>query len=422
MHAFDRKTGFYSSLETLSQPQRQDYLLRRLQETLGFAYQFAPAIKKKLDEAGVKPADIRTLDDLKYIPVTKKSELIKLQQQNPPFGGFCTQPLHALKRIYASPGPLFEPGYDDPLDDRWEQAFFNTGFRPGDLVQVTFSYHLVPGAFYFEEGLQHIGCTVVPGGVGNTEIQLDVMRKLKVTGVVGTPSFLMTLAERAQEKHLDPKRDFCLEVAFVIAEMLTPKMRQTLESTWGCTVRQAYGTADVGCLAYECWVAEGMHICDKCIVEILTPENYEPTPPGEVGEVVATVFNRAYPLIRFATGDLSYLLPAPCSCGRTSARLGKILGRADQSVKVKGLFVHPTQIEFIKQNFPEIKSCQLVINHHNYKDEITFYVELKGIEASEGLRQKLEAALKETLRLKVKIAFCQKIAPDAPLIVDKRCW
>ena len=421
-----RTTGYYNeSLETLSAEERGAYQNGELQRIVGHAYKNAPAVRRKFDESQVKPHEIRGVKDLERLPITHKHELASLQQEDPPFGGFLGVPLERLKRICMSPGPIYEPEDIHSRNDRWTQAFFAAGFRKGDIGQITFSYHLVPPAFWFEDALHRLGCTATPGGVGNTELQVRMMHDLKVTGYIGTPSFLVNISKKAVEVDYDLQRDLFLEVGFVAGEMLPESLRAELEQSFGMILRQGYGTADVGCLGYECYYKNGMHFPYNCIVEIVDPETGEQLGPGETGEIVATVFDEAYPMIRFGTGDLCYYTDEPCPCGRTSHRLVKILGRLDQVTKVKGMFVHPGNAEEVAGKFPEIDRWQVLVTREGHVDEMTFCIELKeGCEAAEGLAERIEEAIPTSMRVRGKVKFVARgtLPEDYKKIEDKRKW
>ncbi|MBW2108998.1 MAG: AMP-binding protein [Deltaproteobacteria bacterium] len=422
----DRTSGFYNqSLETMSVSQRAEYLDAALRKIVAHAYENAPAIRSKFDQNGVRPQDIKSVRDLERLPITHKHELAALQEKDPPFGGFLGLPRNRLKRICMSPGPIYEPEPIENNNDRWTQAFFAAGFRKGDVGQITFSYHLVPPAFWFEDALHALGCIAIPGGVGNTELQARMMHDLKVTGYVGTPSFLATIAQKARELGYDPRKDLDLEVGFVSGEMLPESLRSELEDTFGMVVRQGYGTADVGCLAYECYHKDGMHIPYNCIVEIVDPDTGKQLGPGETGAVVATVFDKVYPMIRFGTGDLSYITDEPCACGRTNPRIVKILGRLDQVTKVKGMFIHPGNADDVAARFEEIERYQVVVDRRGHVDEMTFVVELKpGVEPSDALRQRIEAAIPQAMRVRGKVRFVSPgtLPEDLKKIDDRRTW
>jgi phenylacetate-CoA ligase len=422
----DRKSGYFRpELEKMTGEQRGAYQALRLREVLGHAWENAPAIRKRLEGAGIRLDDIGGVDDLEKLPVLKKTELIEEQRSNLPFGGFCALHRAELRRIYVSPGPIYEPGEREYEDYRWAQALYAGGFRSGDIAQITFNFNMVPVGFWLDEALQQLGCISVPAGVGNTELQIQIMKELGVAAYLGTPSFLATIAERAEKMGLDLRRDLRLKVGFVAAEPLPETLRSDLENRFDMLIRQSYGTADVGCLGYECIEKNGMHVPEECIVEIVEPETGRRLAPSETGEVVATVFDRSYPLIRFGTGDLSYYTDEPCGCGRTSARLVRIVGRSDQMTKVKGLFVHPNQVEEVRKKFPALGNSQIVVLREGNQDRMIFRAEPAVPDTNvEALRDELTRVIQEILRLKGEVEFVApgSIPPDAKKIDDQRKW
>ncbi len=427
MAEIDRTPGFFNKgLETMAFPEREEYLNGRLREIVQYAYKNAPAFKEKLDSANLGPHAIKTVKDLEGIPVTNKSQLMELQRKGPPFGGLAGVPIEELRRIYVSPGPIYEPGEREYEEIAWAQALYAAGFRPGDIAVNTFSYHMVPFALNMVDNtLNMLRCVTVPTGVGNTEIQINIMRDLRVTGYCGTPSFLHTIAERAEEMGLDLRKDLTLRVGFVAAEMLPESLRDSLEAKFEMTLRQGYGTADVGCLGYECIHKGGMHFPEDKIVEIVNPETKEQRPPGEVGEIVATCFNKAYPLIRYGTGDLSYAIDEPCPCGRTSPRLVRILGRVDQVTKVRGMFIHPNQADQVATRHPEISRYQVLVTRREHRDEMTFRVELGDATADPGLfAESLKQTIRDVMKLRGEVEFVSRgtIPDGAKKIDDQREW
>ncbi len=423
----DRTSGYLKkNLEPLPPKKRVEYLNRRLRGIIQYAYKHSVAVRNKLESVGLKPKDIQTIKDLENIPITKKAELVELQKKNPPFGGFEAVPIESLRRIYVSPGPILEPGEAEYEDLGWAQAMFAAGFRPGDVVINTFSYHMVPfGMQMVDNSLRQAGCVVVPTGVGNTEQQVNIMKSLKINGYCGTPSFLLNLAEKAEEMGLDCRKDLNLQVAFVAAEMLPESLRSKLEEKFGMRIRQSYGTADIGCLGYECREKNGMHIPDDRIVEIVDPHTGKPVGPGKPGEIVATTFNKVYPLIRFGTGDLSILAETLCPCGRTSPRLVKILGRVDQATKVRGLFVHPGQVDEVASKHPQIAKVQVIVTRNEHKDEMTFRVELKEEGSQpEKLKSEIEQSIRDVMKVRGDVQFVSRgaIPAEAKKIEDHRTW
>jgi phenylacetate-CoA ligase len=374
----------------------------------------------------LKPRDIQTIKDLEKIPITKKTELMELQQKNPPFGGFEGVPITEMRRIFISPGPIYEPGEIEFDELGWAQGMYAGGFRPGDIVINTFSYHMVPFALQMVDNSLHmIGCISIPMGVGNTEQQVNALKNLKANAYCGTPSFLLNIAEKAEEMGLDFKKDINLRVGFVAAEMLPESLRSKLEEKFGMIIRQTYGTADVRCLGYECMKKNGMHVPDDKIVEIVDPDTGKQLGPGKMGEIVATTFNKVYPLIRFGTGDLSILTETPCPCGRTSPRLLKILGRVDQATKVRGLFVHPGQVSEVASKHSQIGNYQIVITRKEHKDEMTFQIELKEeVSDPEKLKEEIERSIRDVMKIRGDVKFVPKgtIPDGARKIEDQRTW
>jgi phenylacetate-CoA ligase len=423
----DRTMGFFKkNLETIPHKKRLEYLNQKLRGIIQYAFKNSVAFKNKMDSVGLKPKDIQTIKDLEKIPITKKADLVELQKRNPPFGGFEAVPIETLRRIYVSPGPILEPGEAEYEDLGWAQAMFAAGFRPGDIVMNTFSYHMVPfGMQMVDNSLRQAGCIVVPTGVGNTEQQVNIMKSLRVNGYCGTPSFLLNLAEKAEEMGLDCRKDLNLQVAFVAAEMLPESLRSKLEEKFGMKIRQSYGTADIGCLGYECREKNGMHIPDDRIVEVVDPHTGKPVGPGKPGEIVATTFNKVYPLIRFGTGDLSVLTETLCPCGRTSPRLVKILGRVDQATKVRGLFVHPGQVDEVAAKHREIARYQVVVTRKEHKDEMTYRVELKEETLQpEKLKEEIEKSIRDVMKVRGDVQLVPKgtIPDGAKKIADQRTW
>ena len=320
----DRTEGIYNRREVLDESERRQYCLIQLKDLLSYAYRYSEDVKKRFDRAQFNVEKFKTLSDIKHIPLLKKKELIFLQSIGPRLGGLLTKDIGELKRIFLSPGPIFDP--EDRMDDYWgyTEAFYSVGFRPGDVVQVTFNYHLSPAGLMFEEPLRNLGCASIPAGPTDPGTQLDIMQKLRVSGYVGTASYLMHLAQKAEEKGINLRKDLFQEVAFVTGERLSEKMRNQLEKKFDIILRQGYGTADVGCIGYECFHKTGLHISNRCYVEICHPDTGIPLKDGEVGEIVVTSFNKTYPLIRLATGDLSYIDRAPCACGLVRPHQGHV--------------------------------------------------------------------------------------------------
>ncbi len=427
MAEIDRTPGFLDrKLETMGLPEKAEYLNQRLRDIVQHAYENAPAFKEKLNSVNLRPDAIKTVKDLEKIPITNKAQLMETQGKAPPFGGLAAAPVEGLRRIYVSPGPIYEPGEREYEEIAWAQGLYAAGFRRGDIVVNTFSYHMVPFAMNMVDNtLNMLGCVTIPTGVGNTEIQINIMKDLRVTGYCGTPSFLHALADKAEEMGLDLKKDLSLRVGFVAAEMLPESLRNSLEAKFDMIIRQSYGTADVGSLGYECIQKTGMHFPEDKIVEIVDPETQKQLPVGEVGEIVATTFNRVYPLIRYGTGDLSYVADDPCPCGRTSPRLLRILGRVDQVTKVRGMFIHPSQADQVAARHPQISRHQVVVTRREHRDEMTFRVEIKEAAVDrEALADSLKQTIRDVMKLRgeIEIVSTGTIPEGAKKIDDRREW
>jgi phenylacetate-CoA ligase len=402
--------------------ERQRYVRSQLRETLQHAAKHTSHLRGRLEAAGLTLDRLAEPEELLRLPPLRKKDLPSLQGQAPPFGGLAAVPARTLQRIFVSPGPIYDP--EGPGPDYWRmaRAMFAAGFRRGDIALNTFAYHLTPAGSMCDEGLAALGCVVIPMGGGNTEMQVQMLRHVQATGYVGTPSFLHTILQRAEEMGLKPLRDLSLEVAFVSGGMLPESLRILMREQYGVGVTQAYASADLGLIAYECERRAGMHVAEDLILQIADPETGEGVADGEAGEVVVTAFNKVYPLIRFGTGDLSVLDPAPCPCGRTSPRLTRILGRADDVTKVRGMFVHPSQLDTVMAEIPEVSRYQLVVRRKGFEDDLTLRVETQG--ASPEFMARLEARVREAIKLRARVEAIPMgtIAPDAKKISDERTW
>lgn len=421
MSTVDRRHGYWNrAKETMSADARAAYQDRWLGRLLRHAWEKAPGVRRRLEHAGLAPDAIHGVDDLARLPVIKKSEMPDLQKADPPFGGFCTVPVARIRKIFVSPGPILEPM--GPELGAWhaETGLYAGGFRRGDIVLNTFLYQLVPAAHELDEALNLIGCAVVPTGVGNTDTQVTVARAVRATGFVGTPSFLMTVLRRAEEMGVA----LGLQVAQVGAEPLPESLRQQFENGYGIMTRQGFGTADIGLVAYECPEKSGMHLGEDAIVQVCDPQTGEPLPPGHIGEIVATVNNATYPMLRFATGDLTVIDDARCPCGRTSPRMLGWRGRADEVTKVRGMFIHPRQADEVAGRVQGIQRHQVVVGREGHQDTLTFRVELVEGAAAAAVSRELEAAIRDVMKLRgrVEVTPPGAIAGDARKIVDQRTW
>ena len=421
----DRTPGLYDpGLEGMSVERRRAYQVERLQAVVRHAYNSSPGFRRRMEAAGLVPAALKTPADLAHLPILKKSTLPHLQKQDPPFGGLLAVPPSEVSRIYQSPGPIYEP--EGRKADYWRmaRAFYAGGFRPGDVAQVTFAYHLTPGGWICDSGLRALGCVVVPAGIGSTEVQVQLMRELGVTGFVGTAAFFSTLISKAEEMGSDVVRDLRLEVVSLGGAMMAESLRRMMADRYGLMIGQTYVIGDLGLIGYECENASGMHVADDLIVQILEPQSGADVATGEPGEVVVTVFDQVYPLIRFGTGDLSALTTEPCPCGRTSARLTGIMGRVDEVTKIKGMFVHPRQVDEVGRAFPEVQRCQVVVRLKGHDDEMTFRVELASGVEPDALLTKLKEKAKDLLKIRANVEVVPPgtIADGAKKILDERRW
>ena len=412
------ETQFYDTLETRDPAEREAALMSALPQIIAAAKERAPAYRRLL--AGVHPEEVVDRRSLAELPLTRKSELIELQRQNPPFGGLTAAPIASLRRVFVSPGPIYEPEGRRPDYWRFARALFAAGFRAGDLVHNTFSYHLTPAGAMVESGAEALGCPVIPAGTGQTEQQLRTIADLQPVGYLGTPSFLKVLLDRAASEGADVSS---LKKALVGAEALPLALRAEFASR-GLGVLQCYGTADIGIIAYESTspqgeLCEGMVVDEGIILELVLPGTGEPVAPGEVGEVVVTTLTPEYPLIRFATGDLSAMLPGPSPCGRTNHRIKGWLGRADQTTKVRGMFVHPEQVAEVLRRHKSIIRARLVVERPRSTDEMTLLAELgEPAEDLERIAETLQAVTK--MRGTVSRVPEGGLPTDGKLIEDRR--
>ncbi|TVO67013.1 phenylacetate--CoA ligase family protein [Denitromonas ohlonensis] len=407
--------NFFDAREHRDPAERERDLLARLPQQIQHAKAKTPAFASLLK--AVDPSTITSREALSALPVTRKSELLELQKAARPFGGFS-----AIKwgvscaRVFASPGPLYEP--EGARENYWRmaRALFAAGFREGDLVHNTFSYHMTPAGSMMETGAHAIGCSVFPGGVGQTEQQLAAMLDLQPVAYTGTPSFLRILLEKADEAGIA----LSLSKAFVSGEAFPPSQRDALAAR-GIHAYQAYATADIGLIAYETPAREGLVIDEDVLVEIVRPGTGDPVAEGEVGEVVVTTFNPDYPLIRFGTGDLSAVLPGASPCGRTNARIKGWMGRADQTTKIKGMFVHPGQVAAVVKRHPEIQRARLVVDNPDLTDRMTLKCEAAEDAA---LQAGIVASLRELTKLRGEVAFCAvgSLPNDGKVIDDVRTY
>jgi len=405
---------FFDSLETRSPEERHQQQMALLPAHIQHAKEHTRAYAGLF--ADVDPNGISSAEALSQLPVTRKSNLHDAQQQDKPFGGYASQAPGNLLRVFSSPGPIYEPEGDTADYWRIARALYAAGFRAGDLVHNAYSYHFTPAGAMMETGAQQIGAGVFPAGTGQTQLQVEAMADLRPQGYAGTPSFLRILLEKAAELSIDVSS---LSKALVSGEALPPSLRQQFSDN-GIDTYQAYATADLGLIAYESQAREGLIVDEGIVVEIVRPGTGDPVAAGEVGEVLVTTFNTHYPLIRFATGDLSAVLPGASPCGRTNLRIKGWMGRADQTTKVKGMFVHPHQVDQICKRHPEIVRARLVVTNPDNKDALTLQCALSGADAGTG--QAIEETIRDILKLRgaVEIVDSGTLPNDGKVIDDTR--
>jgi phenylacetate-CoA ligase len=409
----------YDGLETRAPEAREAALMAALPRHLAHAKKNAPGWARILKD--VDAAAVTSRAALAALPVTRKSELAELQKSMPPLGGLNATPVAKLAKLYVSPGPVYDP---EGLGSDWwrtARAVHAAGFRAGDLVLNGFSYHFTPAASMVESGARALGCTVVPGGTGQTEMQAAAIRDLRITGFGGTPSFLKLIVEKADEIKADISS---LQKAIVGAEYLPPALRAAMAAR-SIRVLQLYATADIGLLAYESAmpdgkVNEGMILDEALILEIVRPGTGDPVPAGDVGEVVVTSFNADYPLVRFATGDLSAVLPGTSPCGRTNTRIKGWMGRADQTTKVRAMFVTPRQVNEVLRRHKEVLKARLVVAGETGNDLMTLKCEVR--ERPAGLAEAIVASIRDVTKLRgeVELVAPGSLPNDGKVIDDTR--
>lgn len=415
-------TMFYDALETRTPQEREAALMAALPLQVAHAQTASSAFASIL--SGVDPASITTRQALAQLPVTRKYELLERQQAERArdgnvFGGFSALGFGpGMRRVFASPGTIYEP--EGTRGDYWRmaRAIYAAGFRSGDLIHNSFSYHFVPAGSMMETGAHALGCTVFPGGTGQTEQQVQAMAELQPAGYIGTPSFLKLIVEKAADMGVPLPS---VKRAMVSAEAFPPSLRDWLAER-GIAGYQCYGSADLGLIAYETTAREGLVLDEGVIVEIVRPGTGDPVPEGEVGELVVTTLNPDYPLIRFGTGDLSAVLPGHCPTGRTNTRIKGWMGRADQTTKVRGMFVHPGQIAAIARRFPQVLRARLVVSGEMANDQMVLQVETT--ETAEGLAHQLSEAIRDVTKLRGDIEMVPpgSLPNDGKVIDDTRSY
>jgi phenylacetate-CoA ligase len=411
--------GTERDLEYLPYEDVLQFQIKRIHELMAGPWQKAAGFVRRLAEAGATTDDLNTPEDIRRFPILRKSELTAIQGAEPPFGGQITVSPGQLRRIYSSPGPIYDPDGRLTSYYRWEKTLAACGFKEGDVVLNCLSYHLTPAGAMFEEGAGNLGCAVIPAGIGNSEIQVQVASHLKSNAYIGLPSYLKVLLEKAGEIGVK----MAIEKAFVIAEKLPESLRAEFQDSYGIKTRQGYGTAEAGAIAYECETGNGMHFEPSVLLEILEPDSGLPVQPGEAGEVVVTVMNPINTLLRFATGDLSSAVYEECPCGRKSPRLTGILGRVDQVTKVRGLFVHPGQLGEVMSGYSEVARYRAVIVRERAMDDMIIELQC-GKPLPDDKLEEIRGKVRETLKLAIRVVQVKEgtIPEDAPVIEDRREW
>jgi phenylacetate-coenzyme A ligase PaaK-like adenylate-forming protein len=406
-------TDHYDALETRRPADRDAELFAQLPDVLRKAMA-APAYAERLD--GIDPAAITSRDALAKLPVLRKSDLPALHKAALPFGGLVTAPLGSFGRLFTSPGPIFEPQATET--DSWgsARALFAAGLRPGDVMLNTFSYHLTPGGFIFDSAARALGCAVIPAGPGNTEQQFELIEAYRPSAYGGTPDFLKILLDNAASSGRDVSS---IKRAVVSGAAFPPSLQAEVKSR-GIDAYQAFGTADLGLIAFETPARDGMVINEGLIFEIVRPGTGDPVPEGDVGEIVVTSLNPHHPWIRLALGDLTAALPGTSACGRTNTRIKGWMGRADQTTKVKGMFVRPEQIAEIGKRHPELGRLRLVVGRANENDAMTLKAECGS--PSEALREQVGATLRAVTKLggNVELLAPGSLPNDGKMIADER--
>lgn len=400
----------------------------QLRRVIEHAYANSPEVRERFDRAGIAPSDIRSEADLVRVPVLTKDEAIARQQADPPFGGMLATPLSAVSHLFFSPGPLYEPG-PEPDDEAWDVAVAllrDAGFGPGDIILNSLSYHLVPAGYLFDGAFTRLGATVIPGGTGSAELQLQMAQQLGATGYVGTPSFLLGLLQKAEEAGLDTQRDLRLRRAVTTAEPLPPNLRQTLVGQYGLLVYNTYATAELGVLAVNSGEGMAMRLLPAPIIQVVNPDSGEVVGPGETGEVVVTNSNRLYPLIRFGTGDMAMNIDPRPGESTQEERSIILVGRRGEAVKVRGMFLHPNQLRFAAAQVPGVRAMQAVITRPDgVRDHFALRVDaIEGADEA-AIDAGLRAAVQGICRVRVdevQIAPAGSVAADSPGVVDERDW
>ena len=418
-----KESLYYDAKEKTSLSKRQSYYDQTLAKMVRLGYKKASRVKKIFDERNIDPLKIKSVKDLEKLPVISREELVKLEKEEPPYGGFSAKDM-TTDRIFTSPGPVYEPHLTEK-DPIWGRGYYAAGFRRGDVVLNAFSYHMVAAGLTFHSGLRRVGATVIPSGASSTENQVQLIRDLRATAYTGTPSFLMAIIKKAEEMGYNFRSDFEVRRASFVAEPLQPSLREKFEKEYGIDTYQMYGATEVGDVAYECRTKRGWHICEEVVVEIVDPATGKQVESGELGEIVVTRLNHVFFLFRFGTGDLSKVIKERCSCGRTSWRLAGISGRVGEATKVRGMFIAPSQLKAVSSRFGELR-LQALVDREGFKDILTLRVEAEKEGSDRAkLEREFENVFREICTVKIdKLEFIEEgtLSEKDSLIVDRRSW
>ncbi|MGA9111969.1 MAG: phenylacetate--CoA ligase family protein [Smithella sp.] len=413
---FDKK-------ESWGKRKRKSQQDKALAEMVKLGFEKSSHIKAVLDNHKINPDNIKSREDLECLPVTSREKLVEMEILNPPYAGL-ENPDSPIDRIFTSPGPVYEPHLSE-TDYLWARAFFAAGIGPKDIALNAFSYHLVAAGLTFHNGLRRVGATVVPSGTSSSQVQVQLIKDLKVTAYVGTPSFLKAIIDKSKEMGFDFKKDFLVKKACFAAEPLLPDLRRMFENDFGIDTYQMYGATEVGDVAYECSEKDGWHICEETIVEIVDPSTGNKVPDGELGEIVVTRLNNIFFLLRFGTGDLSRLITEVCPCGRTSYRLAGIAGRVGEAVKVRGLFLAPSQIRMLQLKFNNLP-LQAVVSRTGHEDILKVRIEKISHEiGSASWEEDFRKIFREICTVRIdnlEYLNAGEINPQEKVIVDQRQW
>lgn len=415
--------NLFDKKESWGKRKRKSQQDKALAEMVKLGFEKSAHVKAVLDNHKINPDNIKSREDLECLPVTSREKLVEMEILNPPYAGL-ENPDSPIDRIFTSPGPVYEPHLSD-TDYLWARAFYAAGIGPKDIALNAFSYHLVAAGLTFHNGLRRVGATVVPSGTSSSQVQVQLIKDLKVTAYVGTPSFLKAIIDKSKEMGFDFKKDFLVNKACFAAEPLLPDLRRMFENDYGIDTYQMYGATEVGDVAYECCEKNGWHICEETIVEIVDPSTGKKVPDGELGEIVVTRLNDIFFLLRFGTGDLSRLITEACPCGRTSYRLAGIAGRVGEAVKVRGLFLAPSQLKVLQSKFNNLP-LQAVVSRTGHEDILKVRIEKISHEiGSAAWEEDFRKIFREICTVRIddlEYLNAGEIKPGEKIIVDQRQW